>query len=222
MINDAYVENNRVKRQAWLIIPLALIVIGLITLFGDFEDDGLFSTNPATVVTSTPDGMELDLALVSTSNGQSWQTEWRPPSSQAKQQVTLSLSQYAADYKQLRLQLEVRAEPGSSQRQKLAERLGAALAQYDLGRVEPSAAPPATLAPLDNGVVLLCAEADSKFARRMLATLAPYLGGRVIVRFDAEIPPQTMRLYLSGKLYFNVHGQATFDDVESQQESIDS
>lgn len=213
MINDAYVEHNKTKKQAWLIIPLALIIIGLIIVFGNHDDDGLFPNKQPSVISSSPQGMLIELPTVAVQEAINWQPEWLLASNLARQQVLQSLSQYAADYQQLRLRLEVWAKPGATERTKLAQRIGKALAHYDLGQVNQSANPPAAIVTGDDAVVLLCAEADRELAIRLLAALSPYLSGKVSLRFEPEIRPQTMRLYLLGTPYFNTYGQATFDQV---------
>ncbi len=210
MVNDAYVEHNKTKRQAWLILPLALIVIGLIVLFGDYDRGTLPQPE---VLASSPQGMLLELPVASATPEVNWQTEWAPSSNDARQQVLQSLSEYAANFKQLRTLLEVWAEPGSAEREKLAQRLGKALAHYNLGRVNQAVIPPAALAMLDSGALLVCAEEDRELAMRMLAALTPYLGGKVTVRFTPELTAQSMRLYLFGTPYFSDLGQAKFADV---------
>lgn len=210
MVNDAYIEHNKTKRQAWLILPLALIVIGLITLFGDY-DRGILPQPK--VLASSPQGMLLELPLVSTNSKVNWQTEWGPSSGNARQQVLQSLSEYAADFQQLRTLLEVWAEPGLAEREGLAQRLGEALAHYNLGGVNQAIIPPPALAVLDSGALLVCAEEDRELALRLLAALTPYLGGKVTVRFNSEFGAQSLRLYLFGTPYFNDLGQAKFTDV---------
>lgn len=209
MVNDAYVEHNKMKRQAWLILPLALIVIGLIVLFGDYDRGKLPQPE---VLASSPQGRLLELPVVSTTPEVNWQTEWAPGSDDARRQVLQSLSEYAANFKQLRTLMDVWAEPGSDEREKLAQRLGKALAHYNLGRVNQAVIPPAALAMLDSGALLVCAEEDLELAMRMLAALTPYLGGKVTVRFTPELAAQSMRLYLFGTPYFSDLGQAKFAD----------
>lgn len=209
MVNDAYVEHNKMKRQAWLILPLALIVIGLIVLFSDYDRGKLPQPK---VLASSPQGMQLELPVFSTTFEVSWQTEWAPASDDARRQVLQSLSEYAANFKQLRTLLDVWAEPGSAEREKLAQRLGTALAHHNLGRVNQAVIPPAALAMLDSGALLVCAEEDLELAIRMLAALTPYLGGKVTVRFTPDVAAQSMRLYLFGTPYFNDLGQAKFAD----------
>lgn len=210
MVNDAYVEHNKTKRQAWLILPLALIIIGIIVLFGDYDRGTLPQPK---ILASSPQGMLLELPVVSTTPEVSWQTEWAPSSDDARRQVLQSLSEYAANFKQLRTQLEVWAEPGSVEREDLAQRLGKALAHYNLGRANQAVVLPAALTMLDSGALLVCAEEDRELAMRMLAALTPYLGGKVSVRFAPEVAAQSMRLYLFGTPYFSDMGQAKFADV---------
>lgn len=209
MVNDAYVEDNKTKKQAWLMIPLAIIVIGIIMLFGNREDNPL----QPKVISSSTQGMLLGLPILSESSPVNWTLELTPTSSAARQRVSQSLSQYSADYKQLRSLLEVWAKPGSPTRQELARRIGGALAQHNLGQINQGTNPPARFATLDRGALLICAESDSGLAKRMLSALTPYLGGSINLRFDSEVTPQTMHLYLFGTPYFSDQGQATFDDV---------
>jgi hypothetical protein len=75
--------------------------------------------------------MLLELPVFSTTPEVVWQTEWAPGSDDARLQVLQSLSEYAANFKQLRPLLDVWAEPGSAEREKLAQRLGKALACMD-------------------------------------------------------------------------------------------
>jgi hypothetical protein len=209
VVNDAYVEHNKMKRQAWLTLPLALIVIGLIVLFGDYDRGKLAQPE---VLASSPQGRVLELPVFSSTPEVNWQTEWAPGSDGGRRQVLQSLSEYAANFKQLRTLLEVWAEPGSGEREKLAQRLGSALAHYNLGRVNQAVIPPAALAVLDSGALLVCAEEDLELAMRMLAALTPYLGGKVTVRFTPELAAQSMHLYLFGTPYFSDLGQAKFAD----------
>ncbi len=220
MVNDAYVENNKTKRQAWLIAPLALIIIGLIVLFGRPGDSVL--TQPK-ILRSSAQGMLLELPVVATDAVVSWHAQWAPTSGTTRQLVLQALSQYAADYKQLRTRLEVRPGPGPVELKQLSQRIGDALALYDLGLAIPwdnlsvGDLPienlPANFTLPDNGLLLICAEDDSELARRLLAALTPYLSGRVSVYFDNKITAQSMRLYLFGTPHFNDQGQAMFDSV---------
>lgn len=220
MVNDAYVENNQTKRQAWLVVPLVLIIIGLIMLFGRPGDSALPQPK---ILESSPQGMLIELPNVATDAVVSWHAQWTPASDTTRQQVLQSLSQYAADYKQLRTLLEVRPGAGPPELEQLSQRIGAALALYNLGRAIPGGnlavgEPlidnlPVKLTLPDNGLLLICAEDDSELARRLLAALTPYLSGRVSVYFDTKITAQSMRLYLIGTPYFNDQGQATFDPV---------
>ena len=158
--------------------------------------------------------MLLELPIKSKSQTVSWNAQWSPDAGAARQQILQSLGQYAADFKQLRPQMEVWAAPGLDARVTLARRIGDALAHHNLGQLNQSANPPAAIANIHNGALLICAEADSELARHLLAALTPYLSGRISVRFDSELAAQSMKLYLFGKPYFNTEGQATFDEVE--------
>ncbi|MFA7553348.1 MAG: hypothetical protein WCY88_03780 [Spongiibacteraceae bacterium] len=213
MVNDAYIEHNKTKRQAWLVIPLALLVIALIVLFGNHDESNLPQLK---ILDSSPQGMLLQLPIVSTTDEVSWQAQWAPASSTARQQVFDSLSQYAADFKQLRPQLEIWTESGSAAREKVAQRIGEALAHYHLGRAVPATSQITAPGIADNGAILVCTEADRELALRMLAALTPYLGGNVSVHFDAKLIAQSMRLYLLGTPSFNDQGQATFDPVAAK------
>ncbi|RLQ20154.1 hypothetical protein DWB85_19190 [Seongchinamella sediminis] len=186
-----------------------MIVIGLIVLFGDYDRGKLPQPK---VLASSPEGILFELPVVSTTPDVNWKTDWAPGSDDARRQVLQSLSEYTANFKQLRTLLDVWAEPGSDEREKLAQRLGKALAHYNLGRVNQAVIPPAALAMLDSGALLVCAEEDLELAMRMLAALTPYLGGKVTVRFTPELAAQSMRLYLFGTSYFSDLGQAKFAD----------
>ena len=59
MVNDAYIEHNKTKRQAWLLVPILFVIILLIALFGD--RDNIKHSQP-TVLESTPEGMLVELA----------------------------------------------------------------------------------------------------------------------------------------------------------------
>jgi hypothetical protein len=210
VVKDAYVENNKMKKQAWLVMPLALIVFVVIMVFGDLDGDAL--TQPK-VLEHSSKGMLLELPVKSKSQTVSWNVQWSPDSGAARQQVLQLLGQYAADFKQLRPQMEVWAAPGLDARVALARRIGDALAHHNLGQLNQSASPPAARANMNNGALLICAEADSELARHLLAALTPYLSGRISVRFDSELVAQSMKLYLFGKPYFNTEGQASFDEM---------
>jgi hypothetical protein len=71
VVNDAYVEHNKMKRQAWLTLPLALIVIGLIVLFGDYDRGKLAQPE---VLASSPQGRVLELPVFSSTPEVNWQT----------------------------------------------------------------------------------------------------------------------------------------------------
>ncbi len=228
MVNDAYIENNQTKKQAWLIIPLILIIIGVIMLFGRPDDSGLPQPK---ILESSTEGMLIELSVVPTDAAVSWHARWTPASDTARQQVLQSLSRYAADYRQLRTLLEVRPGPGPAELEQLSQRIGAALALYNLGRAIPGDNLavkdllidnlPANLTLPDNGLLLICAEDDSELARRLLAALTPYLSGRVSVYFDNKITAQSMRLYLFGSPYFNDQGQAAFDAVAGNDVAVE-
>jgi hypothetical protein len=193
-----------------------LIVISLILVFGKRPDEG---THQSTILEQSAVGMVLELPVVTTDFPASWQTEWVPTSEAARQQVLQSLNEFYTDFRQLRPQLGVWVEPGSEPRNQLAERFGSALAQHSLGAVMNDAQPPPVIDKLDSGVLLYCRESDSVLARRMLAALAPYLAGRVTLRYDPEATAQSMRAYFFGQPYFNGQGQVTFDQVVVAQGS---
>jgi hypothetical protein len=212
MVNDAYIEHNKTKRQAWLLVPILLVIILLIALFGN--SDNIKHSQP-TVLESTPVGMLVKLPFASTTKVLDWQTQWDPSLKMSRQQVLQSLGEYAADFKQLRTQLQVWAEPGSIERNKLVQRMGNALAQYSLGGGIQEANLAFTRP--DKGVLMICAAADKNLALRLLAALTPYIGGNVSIHFETEFAAQSMQLYLFGVPYFNDHGQANFDQVDIEQ-----
>jgi hypothetical protein len=209
MVNDAYIEHNKTKRQAWWLVPILLVIILLIAVFGD-NDNGKH-LQPE-ILSSSPLEILLELPLVATTQTVDWKTKWNPSLTMPRQQVLQSLSEYAADFKQLRTQLEVWAEPGSTERDQLVQRIGSALERYDLGGVKQGANPAVTRPP--EGMLLICAAADKELAVRMLAALTPYISGKVIMRFDTDLAAQSMQLYLFGTPYFNDQGQAKFDHVD--------
>jgi hypothetical protein len=212
MVNNAYIEHNQTKRQAWLLVPILLVITLLIALFGD--RDNIKHSQP-TVLESTPEGMLVELPFATTTKALDWQTQWDPSLSMPRQQVLQSLGEYAADFKQLRTQLQVWAEPGSKERDKLLQRMGNALAQYALGGVMQEANPAFTRP--DKGVLLICAAADKDLALRILAALTPYISGKVRIYFDTNLTAQSMQLYLFGVPYFNDQGQANFDQLDIEQ-----
>lgn len=210
MVNDAYIEHNKTKRQAWWLIPILLVITLLIALFGDRDNDKLLQ---AKVIESSSAGMLLELPDLTTDKEGVWHAQWNPSSDIGRQQVLQSLSEYAADYKQLRTQVEVWTEPGSAERNKLALRMGNALARYSLGGGNREINS-AFIKP-EQGVLLICLEADKELALRILAALTPYISGKVSVRFDKEVAAQSMRLYLFGTPYFNDQGQAKFEKAHA-------
>jgi hypothetical protein len=213
MVNDAYIEHNKTKRQAWWLVPILLVIILFIALFGDRDNDKLLQPK---ILESSPAGMLLELPDVSTTQAADWKTQWNPALKMPRQQVLQSLSEYVADYKQLRTQVEVWAEPGSTERDKLVQRMGNALARYSLGGVNQEAKPEDSpvFTKLEKGILLICSKADKELALRILAAFTPYLSGKVSVRFDTEIAAQSIRLYLFGTPYFNDQGQVKFDRVD--------
>jgi hypothetical protein len=212
MVKDAYIEHNKTKRQAWLFVPILLVIIVLIALFGN--NDNIKHSQP-TVLESSPVGMLVKLPFATTIKAIDWQAQWDPSLNMPRQQVLQSLGEYAADFKQLRTQLQVRAEPGSIEKNKLVQRIGNALARYSLGGVIQEANP--ALTRPDEGVLLICAAADKNLALRILAALTPYVSGNVSIHFDTELAAQSMQLYLFGVPYFNDQGQANFDQVDIEQ-----
>jgi ABC-type uncharacterized transport system fused permease/ATPase subunit len=212
MVNDAYIEHNQTKRQAWLLVPILLVITLIIALFGD--SDNIKNAQP-TVLESTPEGMLVELPFAKTTEALDWQTQWDPSLSMPRQQVLQSLSEYAADFKQLRTQFQVWAEPGSTERDKLVQRMGNALAQYALGGVMQKAN--AAFIRPNEGVLLICAAADKDLALRILAALTPYISGKVSIHFDTNLTAQSMQLYLFGVPYFNDQGQANFDQLDIEQ-----
>jgi hypothetical protein len=212
MVKDAYIEHNKTKRQAWLFVPILLVIIVLIALFGN--NDNIKHSQP-TVLESSPVGMLVKLPFATTIKAIDWQVQWDPSLNMPRQQVLQSLGEYAADFKQLRTQLQVRAEPGSVEKNKLVQRIGNALARYSLGGVIQEANP--ALTRPDEGVLLICAAADKNLALRILAALTPYVSGNVSIHFDTELAAQSMQLYLFGVPYFNDQGQANFDQVDIEQ-----
>jgi hypothetical protein len=215
MVNDAYIEHNKTKRQAWLLVPILFVIILLIALFGD--RDNINKLLP-TVLESNPVGMLVELPLATTTKALDWQTQWDPSLKMPRQQVLQSLSEYAADFKQLRTQLQVWAEPGSKERDKLVQRMGSVLARYSLGGVIQEANPAFTRP--DEGILLICAAADKDLALRILAALTPYLSGKVSIKFDTDLTAQSMHLYLFGIPYFNDQGQANFDQADIDQTNV--
>jgi hypothetical protein len=217
MVNDAYIEHNKTKRLAWWLIPILLVITLIIALFGDRDNDKLLQPK---IIESSSVGMLLELPDISTTQTVDWKTQWNPSLKMPRQQVLQSLSEYVADYKQLRTQVEVWAEPGSTERDKLVQRMSNALARYSLEGVNQEASSEERLennpvfTKLEKGILLICSEADKELALRILAAFTPYISGKVNVRFDTEIAAQSMRLYLFGTPYFNDQGQAKFDRVD--------
>lgn len=194
------------KRQAWGIIPLALIVLGLIVLFG--RDSG--SPPAPHVLEESARGMTVLLPTITDEDSSpAWKAQWVSADKAARQQVAQSLTAVRADYKQLRPRLRVSVDPDSQRANRLAQRIGEALAHHDLGLYASEPFEPSSPA-LSAGAVLYCSEPDRAMALRLLGALAPYLGGRVEVRFSASSGPQTMRLHLQGDPWFNRVGQANF------------
>jgi hypothetical protein len=209
MVNDSYIEHNKTKRQAWLLVPILFVIILLIALFGD--RDNIKHLQP-TVIESTPVGMLVELPFAATTQALDWKIQWNSSLSMPRQQVLQSLGEYAADFKQLRTQLKVWAEPGSTERNKLVQRMGHALARYSLGGVIQEAN--LSFTRPDEGVLMICAAADKDLALRILAALSPFIGGKVSIHFDTDLAAQSMHLYLFGVPYFNNQGQANFDHVD--------
>jgi hypothetical protein len=212
MVNDAYIEHNQTKRQAWLLVPILLVITLLIALFGD--SDNIKKSQP-TVLESTPEGMLVELPFATTTKALDWQTQWDPSLNMPRQQVLQSLNEYAANFKQLRTQLQIWAEPGSTERDNLVQRMGNALARYSLGGVSQEANPAFTRP--NEGILLICAVADKDLALRILAALTPYISGKVSIHFATDLTAQSMQLYLFGVPYFNDQGQANFDQVDIEQ-----
>ncbi|MFC6673070.1 hypothetical protein [Marinobacterium aestuariivivens] len=128
-------------------------------------------------------------------------------------QVLQNLGEFRAAYQQLAPSLEVRVAPGLKSRQRLAERLGAALSHFGLGRARagfdlalPGQARPAMLAR--------CSGRDAEILRRLLAALSPYLAGDVLVQFDDSLRIDEIGLYLLGEPRFNEEGVAIFGNWE--------
>jgi hypothetical protein len=190
-------------------VPILFVIILLIALFGD--NDNIKHSHP-TVLESTPAGMLVELPFATTTKALEWQTQWDPSLNMPRQQVLQSLNEYAADFKQLRTQLQVWAEPGSTERDKLVQRMSNALARYSLGGVM-QVTNPAFTRPAE-GILLICAAADKDLALRILAALTPYLSGKVSIHFASDLTAQSMQLYLFGVPYFNDQGQANFDQVD--------
>jgi hypothetical protein len=216
-MRDAYIENNKMKRQAWLILPVALIIIGVIVLFGDRDEENL---PQAKIINSSPQSMLLELPVItsvetpdeSAIQNLNWQAQEVSPPEKARQQVLQSLKEFSADFKLLRPQLEIWAKPGSTTNQKLARRMGQVLAQNNLGSVNQNLSPPDAAKMIDRGVLLVTAKDNILLAKRLIAAFNPYLSGRVRVLYDHQITPQSMQLYFFGSPYFSDVGQATFDN----------
>ncbi len=216
-MRDAYIENNKMKRQAWLILPVALIIIGVIVLFGDRDEENL---PQAKIINSSPQSMLLELPVItsvetpdeSAIQNLNWQAQEVSPPEKARQQVLQSLKEFSADFKLLRPQLEIWAKPGSTTNQKLARRMGQVLAQNNLGGVNQNLSPPDAAKMIDRGVLLVTAKDNILLAKRLIAAFNPYLSGRVKVFYDHQITPQSMQLYFFGSPYFSDVGQATFDN----------
>lgn len=134
-----------------------------------------------------------------------------PVSVQSRQKVFENLRNFRAVYKQAGVQMTVVPVGGGSQVE-LARRLGSALSQNGLGRVNSAPGAVESNRGVGDGsspaVLLYCAQRDSEIARELLAALEPYLAGPVGLVWDDALRVDQFRLEIRREPRFAEDGEA--------------
>lgn len=128
-------------------------------------------------------------------------------SAATREHVLQNLSRFRAEYQMLGPSVTLSAAPGSANATELARRLGALLAQYNLGdfAAQETGGQPTVSA---DGLVLRVRPADRAIARELIAALAPMLAGNVTIHFDDTLPTGRMQLQVRGVSGFTPQGVA--------------
>lgn len=203
------VSRQNVKHLAWGLLPLAVLVVGLIVIFGVPEDRRLSSP---TITERGESYMHLQLGQAVKADGMELSSQFTPLSSDRRDQLLNSLSRFRAQYKQSAPQLRVWAPPGSENAQRVARQLGTSLAQLGLGKTVRRA--PGPVPDSDAPMVLMGTEKDQNIIRQLLTALSFHLAGDMEVRFDDTVSLDNLILYLPGEPRFTPEGIAYFGKEE--------
>lgn len=178
-------SSRNLSPQAWLLIPLALLVGGLILFFGQTDDNA-----SVRVVQSSSSGMVLSIGP----------GEGGPPGTAGakarRAQALANLAEFRAHYQQLSPFVSVIAIDDSAAGGAFARELGDLLAELNLGnRVKQ---PPAATGGEDSAAIRLrCAPGDGSVARDLVAALSPLLRGSATITFDQSLGVADMLLAVS-------------------------
>jgi len=138
-----------------------------------------------------------------------WGAVYVAETGMARQQVLNNLRDYLARYRQSHPSLTIAITGSTKDLELLGRRIGDALSKYDMGRFDPAATVPDTL-PDGELPVLRCAASHALIARQLLATLEPYLGGEIHLRYEDGLRLDRMQLVLRGTPRFSADGEASF------------
>lgn len=163
--------DRSVASQAWLLIPLALLIGGLILLFGRGGSD---ADRGVRVLESTASGMVLFISP-------------EPPGDRGRRERAMAnLAEFRAHYRQLSPFVSVIATDDSAAGADFARELGDLLAQYNLGnRVKQAPAVPEAAGGAS--IRLRCGPGDASVGRDMITALAPLLQGQATITFDGSL-----------------------------------
>ena len=188
----------------WLAIPV--VVIGTMVYYLANTPGETFPQ--PRVLDANAQGILLELPIVSAGKTVSWQPEWVVASAPANKAVD-TLLQKLKSQTDAAITIEVFAAPGSKSQEQLSQRFDKILSSHKMGS--------ASIQKLEaseqeqQGVVVNCNLADYELAKKLLGALSPYLGGKVALFYDEQLPAQKITVFLYGQPYFNNQGQSTFD-----------
>ena len=178
--------------QAWLLIPLALLIGGLVLYFGRGSDENqavrVLESTASGMVLYIPPGRNAGQALTADDSGKANQA--------ARKAAMVKLAEFRAHYQQLSLFVGVIATDDSAAGAAFAGELGDLLAQFNLGnRVKHT--PILTDAGDGAPIVLRCGPGDVSVARDLLSALAPLLQGKATIAFDPGLGVADLLLAVS-------------------------
>lgn len=132
---------------------------------------------------------------------------FRSPSPELEAQVDKALGEFKARYADWKPSVRVEVESGSTTRRRVAEILGTMLQKHSLGAfggglyVGNAPGAPITLSFGGN---------DDAYAKAFQQTVSPMISGEVVLRRDARMGTNALRLYLNGTPLFGPAGQVVF------------
>jgi hypothetical protein len=201
---------------AWWLIPLGVAIALTIILFGRMGA----SDQKMVMVTETSADTELLLLgglAVEPVNGADFYADFIPPNDLLKQRVLHNLQRFQADFRQLAPAMHVQVSARSISSEHVARELAAMLSSAGLwnasGARDSSPELPQDASP---ALVVYCLKQDREVVHRLMAAVAPYIRGNILLVFTSINSLHNLRMVIGGTATFKPNGTAIFAGATAQ------